>query len=377
VPSDPVLVARIRDEIRLRGPMTFARFMELALDDPDHGYYRSPEPRPTREGDFLTAPELHPIFGRLLARQVVEVWDRLGRPRDFAVREFGAGSGALAGALVEGVRRESPALAAVLRYQPVEQNEHRLRELRDRLDATTTAIEDATGPFTGFVLANEFVDALPVHRVLGDPARPDGLAELFVDVDGDGFAERSGGPSTPALAARLRADGVVLREGQRAEVRLRDEEWLRDVAASLVRGVVLVVDYAMPATRLYAPSRPDGTLVAYLRHHVHDDPFRSIGRQDLTAHVDLTALEAAARDTGLDVLGETSQAEFLVGNGLEELVEEIRSDPATDVAAWTGIRSAVARLLDPRQTGGFRVLLLGRDVPADPPLRGLAFRLGG
>jgi SAM-dependent MidA family methyltransferase len=383
VPSNPALVTRIASEIAAGGPMTFARFMELALYDSDHGYYSSAEARPTRTGDFLTAPELDPIFGRALARQVAEVHERLGRPRPFTIREYGAGSGALATSVLDGLDRDAPALAADIRYEPVEHNRHRLAELRDRL-ATEGRREPATpdGRMTGVVIANEFLDALPVHRVVGaDPTDPTGarvgLLELYVDSRAGELVEVAGPPSTDALAARLEDDGVRLAPGQRAEIRLDDAAWVADVGRDLDAGVAIVIDYALPAIELYAASRPDGTLLAYLAQLAHTDPFRSIGRQDLTAHVDATALRRAAADARLDLLGETSQAEFLVGNGLEALVEEERSAPATDLARWTALRAAVARLLDPRAMGAFRVFVLARGLAPDPPLRGLAFRLPG
>jgi len=380
VPSDRELVARIRAEIEAAGPMTFARFMELALYDPEHGYYSSATDRPTRAGDFLTAPELHPIFGRALARQVVDVWQRLAEPDGFTIREFGAGSGTLAVALLERIALEAPRLAATLRYEPVEHNRHRRDDLRRRFETAGLADRLASGgqpfgPMTGVVVANEFVDALPVHRVVGDPTATGGIAELFVVADGDAFREEPAAPSTPALATRLEVEGVSLGPGQRGEVRLADDAWIRDVAEDLRQGVVLVVDYGLPASELYAPSRTAGTLVAYLGHRAHGDPFRSVGRQDLTAHVDLTALEAAAAAAGLDRLGDTTQAEFLVGTGLEALLEEVRSDPTTTLGGWAALRSAVARLLDPRATGAFRVVVLGRGVAAEPALAGLGFQL--
>ncbi|HEY3522653.1 MAG TPA: SAM-dependent methyltransferase [Candidatus Limnocylindrales bacterium] len=377
VASDPALVARIRDEIRRRGPMTFARFMEIALYDPHGGYYMTEESRPTRAGDFLTAPELHPIFGQALARQVVEVWQRLGRPQPFVVREFGAGSGALAAALLGRLATDASPLFDVVRYQPVERNPHRVAELEARFAAggLQGRLERAAGPMTGVVIANEFLDALPFHRVEGNAAYDGALAELFVVIDGDGLREKPGPPSTPVLAARLAAEGVALASGQRAEVRLADGPWIASLAEDLRAGVAIVVDYALPADDLYSTRRMAGTLVAYLGHVAHGDPFQSIGRQDLTAHVDLTALERSARGADLDVLGATSQAEFLVGCGLEQLVEDARSDERTGLAAWSELRASVARLLDPRATGGFRVVVLGQGMAIEPALAGLAFRL--
>jgi SAM-dependent MidA family methyltransferase len=379
VPSDARLVERIQAEIAADGPMTFARFMELALYDAEAGYYSQPAARPTRGGDFLTAPELHPIFGRALARPVVDVWRRLGRPDAFTIREFGAGSGALAVPLLRQVAVDEPALARTVRYQPIEHNGHRRDELRAAVERAGFAVAepDGTRSMQGVVLANEFLDALPVHRVEGAPDVPGGIRELYVDVGTSGFREVGGPPSTPALAARLAAEDVTLPAGYRTEVRLADAAWIRDVGRDLRTGAVIVLDYALPAGDLYGPHRAAGSLLAYLGHRAHGDPFRAVGRQDLTAHVDATAIRNTARESGLEVLGETSQAEFLLGSGLEELVDEVRTHPATNLADWAAARSAVARLLDPRALGGFRVIVLGRGLPVEPPLAGLGFRLSG
>ncbi len=376
--SVPALVERIRTEIAAGGPITFARFMELALYDPQHGYYRTGADRPTRAGDFLTAPELHPIFGAALARQLDELWERLGRPAEFVLREYGAGTGTLGLTVLVALEADGSGLARALRYQPLEIDRGRASAIAGRLAAAGFGAALDPGhdageaePIVGAVVANEFLDALPVHRVEG---RDGGLAELYVAGAGDGFVERAGPPSTPALAARLAAEGIGLLDGQQAEVNLGVDDWVAEVAAALRRGAAFIIDYGYPATELYGPGRPTGTLRAYAGHRVHADPFAAIGRQDLTAHLDLTALERAALDGGLELIGRTSQAEFLVGCGLESLLETIRSDPATTIEAWLAVRSAVARLIDPAAMGRFAVVVVGRDLPAGPPLRGLAYR---
>jgi SAM-dependent MidA family methyltransferase len=184
-------------------------------------------------------------------------------------------------------------------------------------------------------------------------------------------------PTTPELAERLADESVQLAEGQRAEICLALGPWLADAAAGLERGVLLLIDYGYPAAELYDPSRRrDGTLRAYLRHRVHDDPYVHVGRQDLTAHVDVSAVERAAVVAGLDHLGTTTQAEFLVGLGTEDLLRAIQADPATTLEDYLTVRSALMRLLDPGAMGRFRVMAFARDRPAGPPLAGLGYRLG-
>jgi SAM-dependent MidA family methyltransferase len=371
---EPELLDVIVAEIRATGPMTFARFMDLALYHPELGYYATGQRGPGRGGDFLTAPESHPIFGWAVARQLVEAWERLDRPRPFTVRELGAGTGALASGIVEGLQNAGSALRHSLRYRIGERSTARARQVGERLAAlgATDVLEPDDGaPITGAVIANEVLDALPVHRVEGRPGG--GLDELLVDVDRDGaLTTIAGPPSTPGLAARLAAEGIRLVPGQRAEICLELDDWVAEAGRGLDRGLLLLVDYGHPAAALYDPTR--GSLLrAYVRHRVHDDPFSNVGRQDLTAHVDLTAVERAATAAGLSLLGTTTQAAFLAGLGAGELLASLQAKPATTIQGYLEARSALVRMLDPAVTGRFAVLLFGRGIPAEPRLAGLAF----
>lgn len=366
VGQDEPLAERIREEIRRDGPVTFARFMDLALYDPDGGYYRSREARPGRTGDFLTAPETHPIFGGTLSRFVEGTWERLGRPPRFVIREHGAGEGAMAVAILSALRDADTDLIRAIRYQPVEVDPRRVAALHYHVSGVgigdvVEAPDDV--PLTGIVLANEVLDALPVHRVV---QRGNELLEVRVGLDGTRFIDVETAPSTPALFVRLAAEGVSLADGQRAEVCLALDAWVAEAAAGLANGVLLLIDYGYPATELYDPvRRRDGTLRAYVRHTVHDDPYVHVGRQDLTAHVDVDAVIRAAEAAGLTHLGTTTQAEFLVGLGMDQRLRAIQTDPATTMETYLAVRSAVMRLLDPAATGRFRVMAFGRAWPKD------------
>jgi SAM-dependent MidA family methyltransferase len=372
--GDARLLARLRAEIEYGGPITFARFMQRALYEPELGYYATASRRPTRAGDFLTAPELHPVFGRCVAHQLLEMWHRLGRPDPFVVREYGAGRGALVTAVIAELEGAGPDLLDSLAYQPRDMP-LQLAELEARLAAIgrTRLLERgrASAAVVGCVLANEFADALPVHRVVVVDGE---LRELYVDLRDDRLVETIGSPSSPALGAWFADAGIKLREGQRAEVNLALFDWLAEVSDELQRGYALIIDYGAPPEELYAERRHSGTLRAFRQQHVASEPLRGVGHQDLTAHVDLAALERAARAVGLTVLGRNSQAEFLIGCGLEEVQAAERQRAADDWQATLTLRSAVGRLLDPRALGGYWVVALGRGVAPDPPLRGLAWR---
>ncbi len=374
--SEPRLVEAVRDEI-LAAPdrrITFARFMERVLTEPGTGYYAATATRPTREGDFLTAPELHPFFGRCLGRQLDEIRERLGRPARFTVREWGAGRGTLARSVADGLAADGSPLAGVLDWQPT--------DLPDRYP------EPPVGPFTGAVIANEYLDALPVHRVEQRGGR---LLERYVTWTGVGdraagaaaarqpdgwFGEIADEPSTAALEAELAVAEVRLAAGQLAEIRPGLARWVSTAVNELEAGLLLVIDYGHPASVLYGPRRMAGTLVTYRGHAAGDDPFAAVGRQDITTHVDLTAVERGARTAGLTELGSTSQAEFLVSLGLGDLLSRLGLDPATDGGAYLLARASVVRLLDPRALGGFRVLAFGRGIERVPALRGMAVRSG-
>ena len=365
--SDPVILERIREEIRRDGPITFARFMEIALYDPERGYYRSDAARAGRAGDFLTAPEAHPIFGRALARFAASVSEALGSPPTLTIRELGAGTGALAAPLVaalldraEAGSHRAPPMA--IRYLVDEIEPRRVDAVRRRLaelDIPAGARVD-TGPddgraIDGLVIANEVLDALPTHRVV---QRGAALREIFVGLDGDAqLTDVEDEPSTGQLAARLTAEAIALRDGQRGEICLAVDPWIARAAQGLRNGVLLLLDYGHPAADLYDPRRLSaGTLATYQEHVVGDDPYRSVGRQDLTAHVDLTAVDAAATGAGLTRIGSTTQSAFLAGLGLGELLVAEQTRGGATLQGYLEARSAVVRMIDPAAMGSFRVM---------------------
>ncbi|MEA2676500.1 MAG: hypothetical protein QOJ81_641, partial [Chloroflexota bacterium] len=225
--GEPRLIEAIHAEIDERGPITFARFMERALYEPGLGYYATSRDRTTRSGDFVTAPELHPIFGQTVARQIEEMWQRLGSPTDFTVREYGAGRGTL-----------GRALPSEMTYEPFEFDTPR-----------------PNTPFVGVVLANEFLDALPVHRVVGRPA---GIRELKVGRSEGRLVEVETEPSDPRLADWFDRRRIMLADGQRAEVNLGMLDWLAETGRHLQRGYALILDYGAPASELYGPDRATG-----------------------------------------------------------------------------------------------------------------------
>ncbi len=371
--STPELVELLRDEIARDGRITFARFMELTLAHPVHGYYLSDEARAGFEGDFLTGPETHRIFGNTLARQIAECWDRLGQPAEFVVREEGAGSATLARDLLDGLRDERPDVLAAMRYDISDVNTERVSAGLDRLrqagygDVVASASD---APVTGVLLANELLDAFPVHRLVN---RGGALREIYVAWSDGWFADVEDDVSDDCLIQPLSA--LTLAEGQRLELSPEAWAWASGVGGKLERGFAILIDYGYPAAQLYDPTqRVEGTLRTYSQHLVGDDPYRRVGKQDLTAHVDFTAIAAAAESGGCDVLGLTSQAYFFAGLGIEELLMRLQTI-GTDLPDYLNARQTIMHLLDPRALGRFHILVVGKGVAVEPPLRGLAFTL--
>jgi SAM-dependent MidA family methyltransferase len=371
--SNPALVTLIHEEIERDGRITFARFMELALAHPEHGYYLSREERAGFAGDFLTGPETHRIFGQTLSRQIAECWDRLGQPDHFVVREEGAGIGTLAGDILDGLRNERPDIHSHLRYELSDVNTDRvaigLEHLREAGHGENVGVA-TNAAFTGVLVANELLDAFPVHRLV---VRDGELREVFVGWRDGWFADVEG--SLYDLHLREPLDDLPLIEGQRLEVSPAAWEWAASLGQQLERGYAILIDYGYPRQQLYDPTqRPDGTLRTYSRHLVGDDPYRRVGMQDMTAHVDFTAISEAAVAGGCTELGLISQAYFFAGLGIEELLLKLQTSNI-EMTDYLNARQTIMHLLDPRALGRFHVLVLGKDVPSEPSLRGLSFSL--
>ena len=316
--------AEVHRRIQERGPITFAEFMEVALLWEDGGYYADPR-NTTVHGDFYTAPAAHPAFAALVCLQLYQARLLLDGPRVFWVVEMGAGNGLLCHDLVSFSRRLPRGFHDSMRYVCLDVRsgpglEARLpREDRRRVFRLKSRGVPLRG-ITGCLISNELLDSFPVHRVT---VAGGGLREVYVTLGGGGLRECLGPPSTPLLAARLASEGIELAEGQAAEISLEVDTWARAVSSALDTGFVLTVDYGNGAPGLYA--RPQGTLTTFHNHVQTDAPLRRVGRQDITAYVDFTAVTRAGIGAGLDLLGSTTQREFLHNLGLGEMTADLRA----------------------------------------------------
>ncbi len=349
--------AEARRRIALRGPLTFAEFMEVALYWPDGGYYASRRSFGPL-GDFYTAPLAHPVFGALVARQLLTMWRALGSPAPFNVIEAGAGDGTLSLDVVEHARILEGGLTDALEYTAVD-----LREPPS--DFPSRWIRSGSVPAlggSGVVLANELLDAMPLHRVTLEGGQ---LRELFVDAAPEGgFVEVTGEPSTPALAERLDSLGVTLSEGFRTEVNLASAAWLTETFAAIERGYLLLVDYGHEAAVYYDESRRAGTLRCYSGHTLGMNPYFGVGRQDISAHVEFTSVRSAAIAAGFAEAGEMSQAEWLRSLGIDGYRAEVAERSGWGRVERMANLHGMDVLVDSEGMGGFRVLAFAKDSPA-------------
>ncbi|HEV2522623.1 MAG TPA: SAM-dependent methyltransferase [Candidatus Acidoferrales bacterium] len=330
-PSEPGEHARalseiLAERIRDRGPISFAEFMRECLYHPVHGYYSRASAR--RFGDYYTSVDVHPIFGRLLARQLTEMWELLGSPPTFMVVEAGAGTGRLAGHILDFSALFLPEFYAALQYVAVEYSAARRADHAARLAAhleTNRAFSASEIPNvipTGCILSNELLDALPTHRVIVQRGK---LREIFVGFASGRFTEVPGDPTTPAIQEYFQEQGIALEEGQQAEACLEACDWIEHTGRALERGFVLTIDYGHEAKALYDEPHNRGTLLAYRDHTVSENLLAHPGEQDLTSHVNFTAVDLWGRRAGLTRTGIVTQSEFLVrlgrGNEFADLYE--------------------------------------------------------
>ena len=401
--------ALILERIRQHGPLSFAQFMECALYDPTTGYYAGAARRSGRRGDFYTSVDVAPLFGDLLAEQFAEMGrlmigpsklgpygssstpalDRRGGAcsapsanlaRDSSAAtyldlvEAGAGDGRLSRDVLDALETNAPDLYPRVQVHLVERSAAARRGQRKALGPHASKLGSSAAELPpsihGIIFANELLDALPTHAVVG---RDDGVREIFIDAAGDELIERELRPSTPAIEEYLAALQVRLAPGWRAEVNLRAVEWVRQAARALRHGFLVLVDYGHEASVLYSASHADGTLATFSAHVVETREggraapwLRDPGRSDITAHVDFTSIRRAAEAEGLDAICTVDQMHFLMGLGIETRLQQSAGSGRDDVMR----RLALKTLLVPGGLGtSHHVLIFGRNA-GRPTLRG-------
>lgn len=373
--------------------ITFAKYMDLVLYEPAQGYYATGAVNIGSDGDFFTSPHLASDFGELIAEQFAEMWDILGHPNCFTLVEMGAGQGLLAADILSYLQRRHPEFFEILEYVIVEKAVGLIAQQQQLLNKFKYPLrwcsleEIAEDSIRGCFFSNELVDAFPVHKVSIESGS---LQEVYVTTNTANtevnFVEVLDVPSTPQLTKYFDIVGIDLNSLPNAyhtEVNLAALDWLNTVASRLHDGFLLTIDYGYPATRYYQPARREGTLQCYWQHQHHNNPYLNVGHQDITAHVDFTALERQGELSGLDNVGFTQQGLFLMALGLGDRLTALscydssRGQVDANAKAVMAImqrRDTLHQLINPMGMGNFGVLIQSKNVimPEGKTLKGLS-----
>jgi SAM-dependent MidA family methyltransferase len=365
------LVELIRTEIGANGPISFARFMELALYHPERGYYASGRANIGRGGDFFTNVSVGPLFGKLLAAQFVEIWEKLGRPGDFEIVEQGAHDGVFAADVLSALRQSAGDCFAVTSYCIVEPfpiwRERQKKNLREFAEKTSwVASVNEIAPFVGIHFSNELFDSLPVHLIVSG-----GVANGATAWN-EKFVERSLSAGAPS-GVELRCPGAPFEfvtstvnrpdllpdhlgffpAGFETEVNLAAPKLVSEIAAKLLRGVILTIDYGFPRTEFYSLQRSRGSLQVRANQKKLSSPFQEIGLADISVHVEWTTLAEAAQSSGARPIGFTDQHHFFTGI-ISTFFPEVKFDASE--------KRALQTLLHPEMLGrNFQALAMGKD----------------
>ncbi|MGL5083677.1 MAG: class I SAM-dependent methyltransferase [Microcoleaceae cyanobacterium] len=384
----------VKEQVRVSSQrrITFSEYMNWVLYHPEFGYYNGSQPKIGAGGDFFTSVHLGPDFGELLAEQFVELWEVLGCPEPFTLVEMGAGQGILAVDILQYLQERHPEFLRALTYGIIEhsprfrtEQAHRLKPWSD-LGCSIQWLDWEAIPqnsITGCFFSNELVDAFPVHQVVFENGQ---LQEVYVTVDLGSedanpqslqfaeFTEVIGDLSTPQLSEYfqfldIHFNSELYPDHYRTEVNLAALDWMTTIASKLHQGFVLTIDYGYSAQKYYSPMRQGGTLQCYFQHRYHNHPYLNIGYQDLTAHVNFTALEKQGERWGLETVGFTQQALFLMALGLGDRLATLSQPSGLSLSAVLRHREALHSLINPMGLGNFGVLIQSKGLNHLQPIK--------
>ncbi|MDE5069315.1 MAG: SAM-dependent methyltransferase [Trichodesmium sp. St16_bin4-tuft] len=349
--------------------ITFAEYMDLVLYHPQYGYYATYPVNIGKQGDFLTSPHWGSDFGELLAEQFLQMWHIFQKPNNFTIVEMGAGQGILAEQILGYLKQKHLDFFQKIEYLIVEKSEVLKVQQKQMLQSYQVRWSDwdkiSHSSITGCFFSNELVDAFPVHKFRIEERE---IREIYVSSNSQGkFVEITDKISTPEIAEYFNLVDIDLLsfvdvEGYQSEVNLQALDWIKIVSNKLLKGYLLTIDYGYQAVRYYNPVRKEGTLQCYYQHHRNNDPYWNVGRQDITAHVDFTALEKQGNLSELEILGFTKQGLFLMALGLGNRLNELSNNQVFSVEEVFRRREALHSLIDPIGLGNFGVLVQGKSL---------------
>jgi SAM-dependent MidA family methyltransferase len=356
----------IKQKIKEDGPISFCEFMEMALYYPCLGYYTSDRDKIGWQGDYYTSPYITTVFGEMVAKQLEEMWQILGKGK-FTIVEYGAGTGCLASGILAQLKNNRE-FYEQLNYCIIEKSDAMCQKEKGLLKEKVSwhqSIKEIS-PVTGCILSNELIDNFSVHQVMME----DELMEVLVDFDNDFFELLK--PASNELKVYLEELKVILKRSFRTEINLHAIEWIKEIEEALHKGFVLTVDYGFPSYELYSDKRSTGTLLCYHHHTINDCPYRNIGDQDITAHVNFSALYQWGLKNGLEYTGFTNQAYFLLALGLTDHIRRIEQTAKQSVATDEKALLINSLLMD--MGTKLKILIQHKNI-STPQLSGLRFPL--
>jgi SAM-dependent MidA family methyltransferase len=360
-----VLSEIIKQKIYENGPISFCEFMEMALYYPQLGYYTSARGKIGWQGDYYTAPYITTLFGQMVAKQLEEMWKMLGRGK-FTIVEYGAGTGCLCSGILSQLKKNTE-FYEQLNYCIIEKSDAMCQEEQTILKEKVSwhkSIQEIS-PVTGCILSNELIDNFAIHQVI----MKDELMEVYVDFNNDFFEVLK--PASGEVKNYLQELKICLNQNFRTEINLQAIDWIKEIGEALKKGFVLTIDYGFPSKELYSGNRSNGTVLCYYRHTINDCPYRNIGDQDITAHVNFSALYHWGLKNKLEYAGFTNQSYFLLTLGLTDHIRTMEQT-AKDDSLTTNQKALLINTLLMDMGTMLKVLIQHKNLPK-PILTGLRF----
>mgnify|MGYP001612630235 CR=1 FL=1 len=371
------IILRINKE----GPISFKTFMEMALYEPELGYYTSQNTKIGRAGDFYTSSHLHPIFGMMLGKQIEEMWEIMGKPSLFQIVEMGSGAGYLCkdmldyykggkGPRGQGVEEEKNIFKyiqyIIIEFNPAmrEQQKKLLADYSDKIRWVSSL--DELNNIKGCILSNELLDAFPVHLI----EMEDEIKEVFVSADGEALKESKIKPGTSRISDYLKEFSIELPKRYRTEINLDIRKWLNEANNALREGFILTIDYGYPVWDYYSEDRNRGTLLCYHKHQAAEDPYQNIGEQDITAHVNFSSVKKWGEEFGIKTIGFCQQGTFLMSLGIDEAIAEIHKNSPDYLFEVARIK----KLILPGTMGETHKVMIQYKGNGEPRLRGFSIK---
>ncbi|NWF97931.1 MAG: SAM-dependent methyltransferase [Nitrospirae bacterium] len=365
-----ILEKKIKDLILREGRITFKTFMQMALYEPELGYYSSDKIKIGREGDYYTSQHLHPAFGAMLGEQLIEIWEFMGKPKTFYSVEPGAGEGYMCNDILNYLKNKE--IYGTLKYIIVEPHpfmKHKQKKLLKSFSDKITWISSLNElkNIKGCILSNELLDAFPVHLVEMEKE----LKEVYVTINGDNnFIEIKDSLSSNDLKKYMEDFSISLPYGYRTEINLEVKDWLKEVNNILIEGFIITIDYGYPAHEYYCEERNRGTLLCYYQHQFIENPYLNIGNQDITAHVNFSSLKKYGEEIGIKTIGFANQGTYLVSLGIDRIISELYQNSKDYLFEIAKIK----RLILPGTIGETHKVIIQYKGEGNPVLKGFLMK---